>query len=428
LSYSLRGLLGYIRPLTSNDQDLSYLFKRLLLRRGAFSTLLHTVFSSINSKMSALGSSRLLNLPGGDIGGHNLTWTGTLTTILTAVTIAWTLYLLSLAIYRIYFHPLAKYPGPLLGKLTAWNAFWPAVRGQATLARHSWTQKYGRVVRIAPNELLFGDNQTVKDIYGQMSNACPKDAEFYGPFTVTGARNVFNSYDRIEHAAIRRLLSHAFSMNEIKKTQIRIIPIIERCLKIIEHSPQPVNFWEKFSYMFLDIVSDLSFDRCFNCLEGEMLKEAHDADAVQNISAIRGWVPFIVYVPSSFVQEAVRARPRLIKFARQQIDEFRARSAAGTVQEGSLLKRVVEAEDEETGRKMSDLELMENAIVFLQAGSETSLSALCYLLYEVDRRPAIKDRLVQEIREAFPDTHVFPDFDTADKLVGDRFFPHMGPC
>jgi hypothetical protein len=49
----------------------------------------------------------------------------------------------ALSIYRIYFHPLARYPGPLSYKLSAWPLLWQAYQGD----RHIWHlkdhEKYG---------------------------------------------------------------------------------------------------------------------------------------------------------------------------------------------------------------------------------------------------------------------------------------------
>lgn len=329
------------------------------------------------------------------------------------------LYVVLLAIYRIYFHPLAKYPGPWLGKLTEWNTVFASLRGESTRTRHAWSQQYGPgPVRIGPNELLFSDIKSAKDIYGQTSSICIKDPAFYGPFTVCGARNVFNSYDRGEHARIRRLFSHAFSMAEIKKTQARIVPIIEKCLNIIGGAPQPVNLYEPVSHMFLDIISELSFDESFDTLGGRLVTEARWADQLQNISALVGMVPFIEWMPVGFVKEAVRARPLMIEFARQRIKDFRERMRRGTIRDGSLLKRVVETKEEGAEQPLTDLELMENAIVFIQAGSETSMSTLLYLLYEVDRHPEVKRRLVKEIQDVCgADIYKIPDFDSVERLV-----------
>lgn len=53
-------------------------------------------------------------------------------------------YLISTAIYRLYFHPLAKFPGPFWARLTSFPSYWYTLRQD----RHVWLlqlqQQYGR--------------------------------------------------------------------------------------------------------------------------------------------------------------------------------------------------------------------------------------------------------------------------------------------
>lgn len=80
---------------------------------------------------------------------------------------------------------------------------------------------------------------------------------------------------------------------------------------------------------------------------------------------------------------------------------------------------MLEAKDEETGTMFSDEELIENAVIFIIAGSGTTASTLLYLIYEMGKRPQMQRRLEKEIRDAFPDPAVLPEYDTATKLVSD---------
>lgn len=139
-------------------------------------------------------------------------------------------------------------------------------------------------------------------------------------------------------------------------------------------------------------------------------------------------VPCIEWLPTAFVQESVRARPRLVRFARECVDEFRARVRDRSVGEGSLLKRMFDAQDKETGTAFSDEELMENALIFLQAGTGTSLTTVLYFVYEVDRHPEVRRRLVDEIRGAFADVGVFPSFKELDRLVCEGTRMSVGGC
>lgn len=55
------------------------------------------------------------------------------------------LYLISVALYRLYFSPLAKFPGPKLAALTFWVEFYHDVirRGQYTFQIVKMHEKYG---------------------------------------------------------------------------------------------------------------------------------------------------------------------------------------------------------------------------------------------------------------------------------------------
>jgi hypothetical protein len=74
---------------------------------------------------------------------------------------------LSLVIfYRLYLHPLAHVPGPFVARFTGlWRTrrYFKGTWYDDILNLH---KTYGRVVRIAPNEVSFVDGEALKRIYG----------------------------------------------------------------------------------------------------------------------------------------------------------------------------------------------------------------------------------------------------------------------
>lgn len=71
-------------------------------------------------------------------------------------------------LYNIYCHPLRRFPGPKV-----WAAYKLAytvrnIQGQLPFKCLEFHRKYGPVVRIAPDELIFSDAKAWNEIYGML--------------------------------------------------------------------------------------------------------------------------------------------------------------------------------------------------------------------------------------------------------------------
>lgn len=60
------------------------------------------------------------------------------------------------------------------------------------------------------------------------------------------------------------------------------------------------------------------------------------------------------------------------------------------------------AEDPETGRALSEQDVLDQAVVFLLAGHETTSTALTFALWELARRPELQARVREEARATLP--------------------------
>ncbi|GJN66130.1 hypothetical protein PLICBS_000146 [Purpureocillium lilacinum] len=328
--------------------------------------------------------------------------------------------------YRLYLHPLSSYPGPLLGKVTGLYMIAMMVAGKATSSRYEWHKRYGSVVRTGPDELCFADEASIKDIYGQSSNPCPKAAPFYSGISLNIADSVFAAVDRGEHARMRRLLAHQFSAAGISQCVGEITDRVKMFCEKLRTSAQPVDVHDLTHDLYLDIISQLSFAKSFDLLKGKHSDGARDMETYFSIAPLYGIFPVAKYLPFGIFAAAQQARPRIVKFVQSCIDDFRERIASEVVDTGGLLRQMMEAQDSEVpdgdvpnagaNKSFSDAELIENAVLFLKAGSETTATTLVYLIYEVGIRPAVYSRLVEEVRAAFPDRSTSPDLETAINL------------
>lgn len=73
--------------------------------------------------------------------------------VMIALFLIWISYLVGLAIYRLYFSPIAKFPGPKLAALTKWYEFYYDVvlQGQFTFQIQAMHKKYGTGRQISPS-------------------------------------------------------------------------------------------------------------------------------------------------------------------------------------------------------------------------------------------------------------------------------------
>jgi cytochrome P450 len=62
-----------------------------------------------------------------------------------------------------------------------------------------------------------------------------------------------------------------------------------------------------------------------------------------------------------------------------------------------LITRLLKATDPETGRAMSDRDMVDNVLTFITAGHETTALALTWTFYLLSLHPEIEERVVQEI-------------------------------
>ncbi len=156
-------------------------------------------------------------------------------------------------------------------------------------------EKYGPVVRLAPDELSFASAEAWRDIYGHRTGSqlhgqdeFPKYPTFYR--VKGGARSIINE-DRDGHALLRRQLSHGFSERSMREQE----PIIGRYVDLLvrrlreqcvdsglgTREPQsgelgvshastkwrPMDMTSWYVWATFDIIGDLAFGKPFGCLE-----------------------------------------------------------------------------------------------------------------------------------------------------------------
>lgn len=112
---------------------------------------------------------------------------------------------------------------------------------------------------------------------------------------------------------------------------------------------------------------------------------------------IRGTFPFMVnvskVVPIPIFEAAAASAKRLRHYAEHSIERSK-RVAAEDESYPMLLKKLFRADD----NGLSDRDIVNNAMAFIIAGSDTTANTMTYLTWALCKHPEIRDALVEELR------------------------------
>ncbi|KAK8851079.1 cytochrome P450 [Apiospora arundinis] len=305
-------------------------------------------------------------------------------------------------IYNLFFHPLAKYPGPRFAAVSQlWYARvytggkWPFIIERAH-------RKYGDVIRIAPNELSFRTPRAFKDIYGAATKTKKlflKSELFYDAGKDT---NIAYERDPDTHAVLYKLFAPSFRPKALRDQEYLVHSHVDLFVEQLcrwSRENSYVDISKAFEWLTFDIMGELAFGESFG--------------AVRNGQS-HTWVSILLgAVYSTSVVQLKKRLPVLEKalpwLAPKKVLEEWAQHQAATVER--VQKRI--QMDESMGDrqdllthpirsgKLTASELANNAQVLLTAGAETSATTLTAITYLLATHPGCRARLADEVRSTF---------------------------
>lgn len=117
-------------------------------------------------------------------------------------------------------------PGPWIAKLSdVWLAR-KAALGNRSGEVHNLHQKYGKLVRIAPNHVSVAEPEALQIVYAHGNGSLK--SEFYDAF-VSLHRGLFSTRDRAEHTRKRKIVSNIFS----QKNVLEFEPYIQNAVALL---------------------------------------------------------------------------------------------------------------------------------------------------------------------------------------------------
>lgn len=307
----------------------------------------------------------------------------------------------------LFFHPLSGYPGPKCAAVSHLSQIINELRGR----QHTWIKalhdKYGEVVRIGPNDLVYSTPEVWKDIYGHKKKCAEqfsKDPQLYTP-TPNGTGGLI-VVDNSQHSRVRRLISHAFSEQALRKQETLLHTYADHLIeRLYELTPKKspwnvVDIVRWYNYTTFDLIGDLSFGEPFYCLRDDKyhwwVSLMLDAVKVSTYLKIFHFYPFLKPLGKYLVpKRLIERKNAMFQLSVEKVD----RRLQIQMERPDFISYMLKHKDTENG--MTREELDANASTFILAGSETTASMLSGCTYYLLRNPKIYRRLAEEIRGSF---------------------------
>ncbi|KAJ4385468.1 hypothetical protein N0V93_009896 [Gnomoniopsis smithogilvyi] len=193
--------------------------------------------------------------------------------------IAAIVYYLSLGFYRLFLHPLAKFPGPKIAAATRWyEAYYDVVlNGAYTFKIAELHKKHGPIVRISPHELHISDATYYERLYRQ-EGLWNKYAWANKAFGVPNS--TITCVDHTIHKRRREPLERFMSRANVIKNIDIVQRLTERLSGRIEEyagKTKPINLGNAISAFVRDVATEFLLDKTYDNLGSEDFNEGMTA-------------------------------------------------------------------------------------------------------------------------------------------------------
>ncbi|KAH7032184.1 putative P450 monooxygenase [Macrophomina phaseolina] len=348
-----------------------------------------------------------------------------------AVTAAVLLRFVCLVAYRLYFSPLAAFPGPRLAAATylveMYHELLDGEGGQFPFVYRQWHEKYGPIVRINPDELHIQDSAWHETMYSA-SRPVRKPEKLATRFG--NPLSAFAATDHATHRLRRAALNPFFSRRKVAEHEGQIQRTMDRMLARLERefagAGRVVSLNKMWGSLTSDTIMAFAFERQTNLVDGpdfesplneamaDLLEPVHWVTLVPALGRLLQALPDALAV---WLQPAMASVVRFNREMAAQVAAVLAAKARGDQQGGGgggLFAALLES-----GLPAAELtatRLQHEAVSIVGAGVESTMRALTVGCFHVLDQPAVRAALVAELRAAIPDASRMPGWDALAQL------------
>ncbi|KAH9177359.1 cytochrome P450 [Lactarius sanguifluus] len=351
-------------------------------------------------------------------------------------------------VYNLYFHPLSHFPGPKLAACSRlWLGYHEVIKGESLSdLRVELHRQYGEVVRLTPNELHFSNPAAYNDIYNH-KNKWDKDHLLYGAFDqdTSSFGSIHYSDAKQRRDMIAPFLSRAsiLRMQDVIQERVNVLcDALARQFAAGDTKGKSSNLMLGFHCFGVDVIMAFCYAKNWDAtkvpdFQSDIVLASKVAIRVITIRKYsRTLVKVMRHIPvwfgKNFGTPMTKAMFLFQAALMDQIDEILHNPASLENAPHKIIYHSLLDPDANKGRPLpSRLSLWHEAQALFGAGSDTIAVAATTASYHILHNPEIQQRLVNELRTAWPDLEEVPRYEVLEKLPyltavvkeGIRLFP-----
>lgn len=317
----------------------------------------------------------------------------------------------SITAYRVFFHRLRHFPGPLLAAVSKLYHVSQVLDAKQYLFLDKLREQYGDYVRTGPNELTIYNPAAVPLIHGSES-PCTK-ADWYDNLKPLHAINTTRSKQL--HEKRRRIWDMGFSQRSLDMYEPRVLyHASQLASQFAASAGKPVNATEWFSYFAFDVMSELSFGKPLGMLKSGKSHYVRDL-------LIKGIMVLGPLTPVPWLFHLFGSLPRMtadwLAYRAWVLVQLKQRMQMEKAESSNVMTWLIKA-SEDDGEKWDPSWLEGDAVSMVVAGSEPEASTLTFLFYHLAQTPSVQEKLRAELESI--------SFSTDARTL--QYLPYLNGC
>ncbi|KAI4101078.1 MAG: hypothetical protein LQ339_005201 [Xanthoria mediterranea] len=339
-------------------------------------------------------------------------------------------YNVALVVHRLYFSPLAKFPGPKLAAATLWFEYYYDVvkRGRYTWKIAELHAQYGSIIRISPYELHIDDPGYYDELYVGPSTRRTLKYEWavrgFGPTNYTFS-TISHELHRTRRGAVAPFFSKALVQQLQPSVDIMIQKLVDR-LEKLKGTGTVINMIDMYPCLTSDIICQYAFASPYGYLDMPEFaplwhKAVMDASEAFHFFKQFPWLEtFMRQIPQPLVRKMVPNLASLFlltDMVREKVDQVQADLDENQKPDGQrtifhdLLTNHSLIPEERTPERLAA-----EGVGIVSAGSMTVAHTLSVISYHIIANPDILSKLRDELACSLPTNGPPPKWGRLEQL------------